>query len=158
MREHTYLPAMMSFVTNHVAQHFWANRPSGRPAVPAKLLDSAITAESFCEHLRAAGGALCQCRTSLLLAAVRAVQLGWDFQMWSGKPDPLGANIVQVREDRRNVSGLAGWFGFPGLRVKILDKHLVDALIGCENPHSGSAKFSVNLATTRGHAPQLLDL
>ena len=26
MREHTYLPAMMGFVRNHVAQHFHADR------------------------------------------------------------------------------------------------------------------------------------
>jgi len=41
MREHTHLPAMASFVSKHVAQHFRANRPRLSPAVSPKLLDAA---------------------------------------------------------------------------------------------------------------------
>src|SRR5208337_4727231 len=44
MREHTYLPAMVGFVREHVAQHFHANRPRLSPAVSAKLLDAAPAA------------------------------------------------------------------------------------------------------------------
>ena len=48
MREHTHLPAMVSLVSKHVAEHFRANRPRPTPAVSAKLLDAALTiAERF---------------------------------------------------------------------------------------------------------------
>jgi len=103
MREHTHLPAMVGFVRKHVAQHFRANRPWLRPTVSAKLLDAAPrTAERFREHLRAASGALGQSRTGLPRRAMRAVKLSWNLQVWSGKPNPLGANVVHVREDGRN--------------------------------------------------------
>src|SRR3989441_5926333 len=99
MREHAHLPAMVGFVTKHVAQHFQANRPRPSPAISAKLLDAApTTAERFSEHLRAASGALGQSRTGLLRRAVRAVELWWNLQVRSCKPDPLGADIVHVRE------------------------------------------------------------
>jgi hypothetical protein len=76
MRQHTHLPAMVGFVSKHVAQHLHANRPRRSPAVSAKLLNaSPTTAERFREHLRAAGSALGQSRTGLLRRAVRAVEL-----------------------------------------------------------------------------------
>src|SRR5712692_8497491 len=113
MREHTHLPAMVGFVRKHVTQHFWANRPRRSPAVSAKLLDATpTTAERFSEHLRAASGALGQSRTGLLRRAVRAVELSWNLQVRSCKPDPLGADIVHVREDRRNGADVAGRFGW----------------------------------------------
>src|SRR3989442_3632001 len=126
MREHTYLPAMVGFVRKHVAQHFHANRPRPSPAVSAKLLDAALT-KRFSEHLRAASGALGQSRTGLLRRAARAVELSWNLQVWSCKPDPLGADIVHVREDRRNGADLAGRLGSPGGRVKMFDENLVYA-------------------------------
>src|SRR5713101_262754 len=122
MREHTHLPAMVGLVRKHVAQHFQANRPRPSPAVSQKLLDAApTTAERFSEHLRATSGALGQSRTGLLRRAVRTVELSWNLQVRSCKPDPLGADIVHVREDRRNGAGFAGRFGcrrfgFPGGR------------------------------------------
>src|SRR5260370_38013411 len=101
MREHTHLPAMVGFVRKHVAQHFRANRPRLRPAISQKFLDATpTTTERFSEHLRAASGALRQSRAGLLLRAMRAVELRWDLQMWSGKPHPLGSDVVHVREDR----------------------------------------------------------
>jgi hypothetical protein len=146
MREHTYLPAMVGFVRQHVAQHFYANRPRPGPAVSAKLLDAAAgTAERFSEHLRATSGALGQCRTGLPRRAVRAVELGWSLQVRSGKPDPLDADIVQMREDRRNSAGLAGRFGSPDGRVKMFDENLVHAIIGGKDLDRGSAKLRVNL-------------
>ena len=122
----------------HVARHFQANRPRRSPAVSAKLLHAAITAEGFREHLRAASAALRQSRTGLPRRAVRAVELGWNLQVRSCKPDPLGANIVHVRENRRNgagrsVAGRAGRFGSPGGRVKMFDKNLIHAIIGGKN-------------------------
>src|SRR5438094_1315449 len=169
MREHTHLPAMVGFVRKHVAQHFQANRPRPSPAVSAKLLDAApTTAERFSEHLRAASGALGQSRAGLLRRAVRAVELWWNLQVRSCKPDPLGADIVHVREDGRNgagrsVAGRAGRFGSPGGRVKMFDKNLVHAIVGGKDLDCGSAELSVNLwltidALTRGHGSLLLDL
>ena len=57
MRQHTHLPAMVGFVSKHVAQHLHANRPGPSPAVSAKLLDAPPTTERFREHLHAASGA-----------------------------------------------------------------------------------------------------
>jgi len=159
MREHTHLPAMVGFVRKHVAQHFHASRPRLSPGVSAKLLDAApTTAERFSEHLRAASGALGQSRPGLLRCAVRAVELWWNLQVRSCKPDPLGTDIVHVREDRRDVANLAGRFGSPGGRVKMLDKNLVHAIIGRKDPDCGSAELSVNLGLTHGHGSLLLDL
>src|SRR6202158_291030 len=108
MREHTHLPAMVGFVRKHVAQHFHANRPRPGPAVSAKLLDAPTTAERFREHLRAASRALGQSRTGLLRRAVRTVELSGNLQVRSCKPDPLAADIVHMREDRRNGAALTG--------------------------------------------------
>src|SRR5712691_13357561 len=152
---------MVGFVRKHVAQHFQANRPRPSPAVSEKLLDAApTTAERFSEHLRAASRALGQSRASLLWRAVRAVELCWNLQMRSCKPDPLRADIVHVGEDRRNGASFvfAGWFGSPGGRVKMLDKNLVHAISGGKDLDCGSAELSVNLGLTRGHGSLLLDL
>jgi hypothetical protein len=129
MSEHAQLAAMVGFVGNHVAQHFRANRPGLGPAVSVKLLDVASTAERFCEHLPTAGGALCQYRAGLPWRAIRAVALSRDLQVRSRKPDPLRADIVHVREDCRDGASLAGRLRSPRSRVKMLDHHLVDALI-----------------------------
>jgi len=152
MREHTHLSAMVGFVRKHVAQHFQTGRPRLSPAVSAKLYDAApVIAERFSKHLRAGSGALGQSRTGLPRRAVYAVELWWNLEVRSCKPDPLGANIVHVREDRRNGADLTGWFGPPSRRVKILDKHLVDAIIGGKNLDCGPAGLSLNLVLTRGH-------
>jgi hypothetical protein len=158
MREHTHLPAMVGFVRQHVAQHFQSNRPRPSPAVSAKLLDAAPTiAERFREHFRAASGALGQSRTGLLRRAARAVELSWNLQVRSRKPDPFGADVVHVREDRSNGASLAGRLGSPGARVKMLDKNLVHAIIGGKDLDCGSAELRVNLVWTRGHGSLLLD-
>ena len=158
MREHTHLPAMVGFVSKHVAEHFRTNRPGPTPAVSEKLLDATLTIERFSEHLRAARGALGQSRTRLLRRAVRAVELSGNLQMRSCKPDPLAADIVHMREDRGDGAGLAGRFGSPGGRVKMFDKNLVDAIVGGKNLDCGSAELSVKLGLTRGHGSLLPDL
>src|SRR5258707_2684763 len=152
MRQHTYLPAMVGFVRKHVAQHFHANRPRPTPAVSKKLLDAATTTERFREHFRAASGALGQSRTGLLRRAVRAVELSWNLQVRSREPDPLSADVVHVREDRGNAASLAGRSGFPGGRVKMLDKNLVHALIGGKDLDSGSAQLRVSLLFARSRS------
>ena len=158
MRQHAHLPAMMGFVRKHVAQHFRANRPRLGPAVSAKLLHPASTiAERFRQHLRAASRALGQSRTGLLRRAVRAVELWWNLQVRRGKPDPLAADIVHVREDRRNAADVAGRLGFPCGRVKMSDENLIDAIVGGKDLDCGSAQLRVNLGLTRGHGfPSLL--
>jgi len=150
MREHTHLPAMVGFVSKHVAQHFHANRPRPTPAVSAKLLDAASTAERFSEHLRAASGAFGQSGTDLLWRAVRAVELPWTLQVRSCKPDPLAADIVHVGKDRGNAARVAGRFGSPDSRVEMFDNNLVDAIIGGKDLHCGSADSSMNLRLTIG--------
>jgi hypothetical protein len=156
MREHAHLPAMVGFVSKHVAQHFRANRPRPSPAVSAKLADAApTTAQRFGEHLRAASGALGQSRAGLGRRAVRAVELSWNLQVRSCKPDPLAADIVHVREDRRNGAGLAGRLGYPGARVETSDENLVHAIVNGEDPDCGPAELSVNLVL---HGSLLLDL
>src|SRR5260221_4572918 len=148
MREHTHLPAIVGFVRKHVAQHFQANRPRRSPAVSAKLLDTApTTAERFSEHLRAASAALGQSRTGLLLRAVRAVELWWNLQVRSCKPDPLGPDIVHVREDGRDGASFifAGRLGCPGGRVKTFDKNLVHAIVGGKDLDRGSAELRFKL-------------
>src|SRR5258707_1198010 len=162
MREHAHLPAMVGFVRNHVAQHFRASRPGPSPAVSVKLLDAAArTAERFGEHLRAASGALGQSRASLSRRAMRAVELWGNLQVRSCKPDPFGADVVHVREDRRDGADLAGRLGAPGGRVKMLDENLVDAIIDGKDLDCGAAelrvKFSVNLVLSLGHGSLLLD-
>jgi hypothetical protein len=159
MREHTHLPAMVGFVRKHVAQHFQANRPRPSPAVSAKLLDAApTTAERFSEDLHAASGAFGQSRAGLLRRAVRAIELSRNLQVRSCEPDPLGADIVHMREDRRNGAGLSGRFGSPGGGVKAFDKKLVHAIVGGKDLDCGSAELSVNLVLTRGHGSLLLYL
>jgi hypothetical protein len=157
MREHAQLPAMVGFMGNHVAERFHANRPRPSPTVSAKLLDAPTTAaKRFSKHLRAASGALGQSRARLRPRAVRAGKLSWNLQVRSGKPYPLAANIVHVREDRRNRAGLAGRFGSPRARVKMFDNHLVHPLIGGKNLDGGSAELrlsllSLHLVSTRCH-------
>ncbi len=168
MREHTHLPAMVGFVRKHVAQHFRANRPRPSPAISEKLLDaSPITAQRFSEHLCAASAALGQSRARLLRRAVRAVELSGNLQVRRGKPDPLAANIVHVRENRRNGAGLARRFGSPGGGIKTFDKNLVHAIIGGKDLDRCSAQLGVNpgfvrlgfvkFGLTRGHGFLLLD-
>src|SRR5260370_9392322 len=78
--------------------------------------------------------------------------------MRSCKPDPLAADVVHVREDRRNGAdfAFAGRFGSPGGRVEMFDKNLVHAIIGGKDLDCGSAELSVNLGLTRGNGPYSL--
>ena len=146
MRKHTYLPAMVGFVREHVAQHLRANRPRRSPAVSAKLLDAAsTTAERFSKHLHASSGALGQSRAGLLGRAVGAVELSWNLQVRSCKPDPLGADVVHVRENRRNCADLARRFGFPGGRVEMFDQNLIHPIIGDKDLDCSWAVLSVHL-------------
>jgi hypothetical protein len=150
MREHAHLPAMVSFVRKHVAEHFQANWHWPSPAVALKILDATV-AERLIEHLHAASGALRQGRTGLLRRAVRAVELGWHLQVRCRQPDPLSPDIVHMSEDRRNRAGLTRGFGSPGGRVKIFDKKLVYAIVGGKGLDCGPAELGVNLGLTRSH-------
>lgn len=152
MREHTRLPAMVGFVRNHVAKHFQSGRPRPSPAISEKLFDAApAAAERFSEHLLAANGALGQCRTGLPRSAIRAMELLWNLQVRGRKPDPLGADVVHMREDRCDGPDIAGRFGSPGGRVDMFYKNLVHAIIGGKGPHCDSAEVRANLVLTRSH-------
>ena len=156
MRQHQHLPAMMRFVRDHVAQHLRPNRPGPRQAVSQKHLHAALAAERFGKHLRAQSGAVRQCRAGLLRRAVRAVELCRNLQVRSCKPDPLGADIVHVREDGHNGADVACRFRIPDSRVKVFDDHLVHALVGGKNLHRGLAELRSDFFLTRGHRFLLL--
>jgi hypothetical protein len=112
-----------------------------------ELLDAApATAQRSSEHLRAASGALGQSRTGLLRRAARTAELWWNPQVRSRQPDPLGADIVHVREHGRNGAGLPWRFGSPGGRVKMFDNNLVDAIVGGVRT-KGPPFFFAELAT-----------
>jgi hypothetical protein len=89
---------------------------------------------------------------------MRAVELGWNLEVRSGKPDPLGADVVHVGEDGGNGADVAGRFRFPGCGVKMFDKILVHAIVGGKDPDRGSTELRVNLWLTSGHGSLLLDL
>ena len=152
MREEADLPAMVGFVGDHVAKHFRARRPGLPPAVSAKLIDAAFTiAERFREHFRTASCTFGQSRAGLLWRATRAVELPWNLHMGSRKPHPLGADVMHVREYRRDRAHFAGRPRCPRVRVEIFDETLVQALIGSEDPHCSSPELGLNLGLTRGH-------
>ena len=44
MRKHTHLAAMVSFMSEHVAQHFRADRPRFAPAISTKFLNASARA------------------------------------------------------------------------------------------------------------------
>ena len=79
------------------------------------------------------------------------MELVRNFQVRSGEPEPLGADIVHVGEDRCNRAGLAGQFGSPGSRVKIFDKNLVYTVVSGKGLDRGPAELGANLGLTRGH-------
>ena len=64
------------------------------------------------------------------------------------QPDPLGADVVHVGEDRGNRAGLAGRFGFPSARVEMFDEKLVHAVIGGEDLDCGPADLRVKVLLT----------
>ena len=159
MGEHADLAAVVGFVGQHVTKHFKANRPGGCPAISAEFLDAAgSSAECVRKHFGAASGAFGQCRAGLLRGAAGAAELSRNLEVRSGKPDPLGANIVHVSEDGDDRAGLTGRLGAPSRRLKMLDEHLVHALIGRKDLDCRSAdwRVSVGLAgLTRGHGSRL---
>ena len=76
--------------------------------------------------------------------------------MRRGKPDPLGADIVHVSENRRNRASIAGRLRVPDDRVKMFDEKLVHAIVCGKDLDRGSTELSVNLSWSRRHGSQLL--
>src|SRR5205807_10025662 len=103
------------------------------PAVAEKFLDAALAVESFGQHFATARAALGESGASLFWGAVRPVELGWNFQMRSGQPDPLAADVVHVREDGGDRADFCEWISCrlwpPRGRIKVFDHKLVHALI-----------------------------
>ena len=104
--------------------------------------------DRFSQHLFATGSALRQSGAGLLWRTARAIELWRGLQIRSGKPDPLSADVMHVREDRRNRTDIAGWLSSPCGRIKMLDKKLVQAVVGGKDFCRGPAKFGVNLILT----------
>jgi hypothetical protein len=111
----------------------------------------ALAAEGIGEHLRAARGALGERFAGLLRSAVEAVEPARDFQVRSGQPDPLGANVVQVREDRGDGADLARRFGCPGGGVQAPEQKLVHSFVGVEDPDGGLGKRRLGFGRTAWH-------
>jgi len=56
--------------------------------------------------------------------------------MWCGKPQPLAADVVNMREDGSDGARVrSGGLGAPGLRIKMLEDELVDRVINRERFH-----------------------
>jgi hypothetical protein len=144
LREHANLSAMMSFMGQHVAQHFHADRPGLTPAVPLKLLDAATTAERFREHFGTARPTIGQRCAGLRLSAMGAIELNWDLQVRSCQPDPLTTNIVHVRKDGSDAADLAGRFRGPCVSTEMLDNRLIYAIIDRKYPSRGPAELRID--------------
>jgi hypothetical protein len=87
-----------------------------------------------------------------------AIQLWRNFQVRCRKSDPLGTDVVHMREDCRNGAGFSWWLGFPRGRVKMLDEHLVDAIVGGKDLDCDSAELCRDSTLARAHGSVLLDL
>ena len=158
MREHAHLPAMVGFVSKHVAQHFQANRPRPSPAVSAKLLDAAPTPPSASASISAQRAAL-SANPARACCGVQCARLscGGTFRCGAVSLTHLARTLcmcVKIAAMVRTL--LAGRFGSPGGRVKMFDENLVHAIIGGKDLDCGSAELSVNLVLTRGHCSLLL--
>src|ERR1700756_2761397 len=78
--------------------------------------------------------------------------------MRSSEPDPLGADVVHVREDRCDGADVTGRPGFPEGRIKILAENLIHAIVGGEDSDCRLVELRVNLVLARGHGSLLPDL
>lgn len=72
--------------------------------------------------------------------------------MRSRQPDPLGPDVVHVREDCRNGASLAGQFGLPCGGVQTFDQNLVHAIVDGKELDCVSAELSLHLGPTGRHA------
>jgi hypothetical protein len=152
MRQHAHLAAMVSFVSDHVAQHLRANGPRLGPAISSELHDATLRrAERFGQHLFAACGALSQRRTGLLWRTVGTFKLRGNFEVRRGEPDPLTADVVHVRKDCRDSADAAGRFGFPDGGIKTLNEELIHAIVDGKNLDGRAIQLSMNLRFTFGH-------
>lgn len=151
-REQKYLPTVVGFVRKHVARHFRAGRPRLCPCVSAKLLDAArAAAEDFGEHLYATSGTPGRRHASLLLRAARAVEFSRNLQVRSREPDPLGAHIMNVRENCRDGANLARRFCSPGGWIQMRDRDSVDAIVGNKDLVGGPAECCGDGGLARRH-------
>jgi len=142
MGEDGYLPSMVGFVSNHIAEHLRADRPGLSPAVSQETRDAAPATERLGQHFRASRAALGQPKPGLFGCAVGAVQLCWNAEVRGCKPDPLAADIMHMREDRRDCADVAVRLGIPDGGIKLFDEILVDSLVGGKDPHCGLAGLS----------------
>jgi len=65
---------------------------------------------------------------------------------------------MHMGKDRRDRANVARGFGSPGISSKVLDKTLVDVIVGGENLRSTLAESTVNLGLARCHGSSPRDL
>lgn len=78
------------------------------------------------------------------------VALSGNLQGPSYKPDPLGADAVQVRGDPCDDAGAARRFGSPRGWAGTFEGNLVCTIVGGGDPDRGSAELTVTLVLRRG--------
>jgi len=131
MGEHGRLSAVMGVMGNHVGEHGNARRPWPGPAIAQKTLPAAPgSSQSFREHLGAAFATFGQRISCLFLGAAAALKRRWELEVWSGEPEPLAANVVDVREDGGDgATFVARPLRLPRARVELLQKKLVHSIV-----------------------------
>src|SRR5258707_1355239 len=107
--QHQNLTAMMRLVREHVSEHGPSGGPRWRPAVARELCNAAIRngRESIRQHAQALRGAFSVRGSSLLHGATVGIELRRTLQMRRCTPEPLAADIVQMREDGRDGPAIA---------------------------------------------------
>jgi len=158
MPKHAHLPTMVRFVGNHVAKHLRPGRPRSSPCVSHELIGASFAAQRFCEHFRTASGALSQPCLGAPRCAVVAIQLWGSLHVRSCQPDPFAADVMHVREDCRDGANVARGSGSPCVNGKMLDKTLVDVIVGGEDLCSTLAGPILNLGMGRCHGSLLREL
>jgi hypothetical protein len=130
MRQHAHLAAMVRIMQNHVRKHGRAPGPRLGPTIPNELPDANRPSQGFGQHLRAAFGAFHQRGTDLTLRAAGSIKLRGQLEMRRGKPQPLPANVVHMRKDRRDGAHVsAGRFCPPGAGMQTLDDKLIHLVV-----------------------------
>src|SRR5712664_4101329 len=157
---HHNLTAMMRLVREHVSEHGPSGGPRWHPTVPTELCNAAIRSgrESIRQHSQTLRGASPVRGSSLLHGAAVGIERCWTLQMRRCKPDPLAADIVQMREDGRDrpaTAFLTRRLSSPRTRVQMGEDELVHgvvARVGFEQAVANLGKRRVGLECHGGSA------
>ncbi len=132
--QHQNLAAMMGLVREHVGKHGASGGPRWHPTVAREFRDAAIRSgrQGIRQHAQALRSAFLVRGGGLLHGAAAGIEQRRTLEMRSCKPDPLAADIVQMREDGRDGPAIAflTWrLGAPRTRVEIGEDELVHGVI-----------------------------